>query len=222
MTVEVISTVVSAACNYNLVDLDTVKDELEIDASDSSRDTTIQRYIGQVSTSIRSYCDRLFQVETISDTIHIELDPYPYAVPGGVSVLQLSRWPVTRLASVTQATSISSTRTLTSGTDFRLNANYGQLIRLSTFTGVMVAWEALPVTVEYDAGFVDIPDDVVVAALRWIVLRWSERTRDPMLKAEQTPLGGTKSFWVGGPPMSGGIPQEIAALLDSYRPPVAV
>jgi hypothetical protein len=93
------------------------------------------------------------------------------------------------------------------------------LLRLCA--GSMTTWAAQPVTVEYDAGFVDIPSDVVVAALRWIVLRWSERSRDPMLKAEQTPLGGTKSFWVGGPPMSGGVPQEIASLLDSYRQPVA-
>ncbi len=222
MTVETISTVVSGVSSYNLVDLSVVKDELEIDASDSSRDAIIERYIGQVSRSIISYCDRVFHVETISDLIHIEQDAYPYMLPAGIAMLQLSRWPVTRLASVTQATSIDSTKTLTEGTDFRINKDYGQLIRLNAFTGIMTAWEALPLTVEYDAGFVDIPDDVIVAALRWIVLRWSERSRDPMLKAEQTPLGGTKSFWVGGPPMSGGLPMEIAALLDSYRQPVAV
>lgn len=219
MTVTIVSAVQSAATDDSLVELDEIKSELKIDANDTSNDVWLERAIGQVSRSICSYCNRKFHVETMLDVFYVQQDPYPYQLPGGVLALQLARWPVKNLLGVTQRLSAATTHTLTEGTDFALDGGVGQLLRLDTNAG-MTRWEALPVSVNYAAGFDNIPDDVVVAALRWMVWRWSERTRDPTLKATQQPDYGTKSYWVGGPPMSGGVPQEIAALLDNYRVPV--
>jgi hypothetical protein len=221
MTVEVISTVVSGVSSYDLVDLSTVKDELEIDASDSSRDTIIQRYIGQVSTSIRSRIATGCSTSRRSATKFISSRTLPVHGAGRGPVLQLSRWPVTRLASVTLASRTAARRRSPTGTDFKINKDLRPAAPAEC-DGIMVTWAALSRSRSNTTRASSISlSDVVVAALRWIVLRWSERSRDPMLKAEQTPLGGTKSFWVGGPPMSGGVPQEIASLLDSYRQPVA-
>jgi hypothetical protein len=62
---------------------------------------------------------------------------------------------------------------------------------------------------------------VVEAALRWLSMRWSARGRDPMLKSRTQPGIGEEVFWVGGPPMSGAVPEEIAGRLDgTYRVPV--
>jgi hypothetical protein len=220
MTMIVVPSVISGATDDNLIDLDEIKSELKIDPDDTSNDVWLERTIGQVSRSISSYCNRRFHVERMQDAFYIQQDPYPYQVPGGVGVLQLSRWPVKTLESVTQRFSADSTNALTNGTDFALDGENGELLRLDSGTGINIRWEALPTTVLYSAGYDDIPDDVVVAALRWMVWRWSERTRDPTLKATQQPDYGTKSYWVGGPPMSGGVPQEIASLLNNYRSPV--
>ena len=96
----------------------------------------------------------------------------------------------------------------------------GLLDRLNPFVGVDFAWEALPVTVQYDAGYPDIPDDVVGATLRLITQRFFSRGRDPYLKQETSPAVGEKIYWVGGPPKSGSLPEEIAGLIDPYRVPV--
>ena len=219
MTVQTISTVVGGAGEGLLVDLEEIKTELKIDPADTSNDDWLNRAIGQVSRSIASYCNRRFEQETLTDVIYIQADPYPYTNPFGVVALQLARWPVASITSVIQKTSATTTNELTEGTDFVLNPDIGHLLRLDK-TGAQRTWETYPTTVTYLAGFEEIPDDVAVAALRWLVWRWSERTRDPTIKATQQPDYGTKSYWVGGPPMSGGVPQEIAALLDNYRVPV--
>jgi hypothetical protein len=221
MTVQIVTTVLTAAPDTSLVELDEIKAELKIDPDDTSNDDWLDRARGQVSKSISSFCNRSFMSERVQDVIYIQQDPYPYQIPGGVSALQLTRWPVKTLESVKQTTTLNTTNTLTAGTDFVLDSTNGQLLRLSP-SGVAIRWEALPTTAIYTAGYDEVPDDVVVAALRWLVWRWSERQRDPTLKATQQPDYGTKSYWVGGPPMSGGVPQEIASLLDNYRVPLAL
>ena len=219
MSVRYATQVTSPANDLSLVELDDIKTELKIDPADTSNDDWLTRAIGQVSRSISQYCNRRFQRETLNETLFIDHDTYPYQVPGGIWVLQLSRWPVITLQSITQRFSATTTQALTENKDFQQNADSGELYRLDV-NGLLCKWEALPTTVIYEAGFDEIPDDVVVAALRWLVWRWNERTRDPTLRATQQPDLGTRSYWVGGPPMSGGVPQEIAALLDNYRVPV--
>src|SRR5918912_3208358 len=113
MTVTTIPTVTSGAPSLDLVELEEIKAELKIDPEDTSNDDWLDRAIGQVSRSISSYCNRRFQVESISDLIYIQQDPYPYQTPGGVFALQLSRWPVKDVESVKQTLSASSTKTLT-------------------------------------------------------------------------------------------------------------
>lgn len=219
MTVQTVTTIDTPANDLSLVTLEDIKAELKINDADTSNDDWLNRSIGQVSTSISSYCNRRFQRETLTDTIFIQQDPYPYQTPGGIVILQLSRWPVISLDSVKQRLSSATLLTLTADTDFKLDAANGAVIRLDP-NGLAIRWESLPTSVQYAAGFDEIPDDVAIAALRWLVWRWNERTRDPTLKATQQPDLGTRSYWVGGPPMSGGVPQEIAALLDHYRVPV--
>lgn len=218
MTVQFVTTVDSAAPDLSLVSRDDFKAEIKLDLRDTSNDAWIDRAIGQVSRSISSYCNRVFPREKLTDTIFIQQDPYPYQTPGGLDVLQLSRWPVIALDSVKQRLSAATLQTLTAGTDFVLNAGSGELIRLEP-NGLASRWEALPTSVQYDAGFDAIPDDVAVAALRWLVWRWNERTRDPALKATQQPDLGTRSYYNGARNI-GGLPDEIATLLDSYRVPV--
>lgn len=153
MGFSVVTTALSAAENYDLTDLATGKDDLGISAGNTSDDTWLQRAISQVSRAIATYTKRVLVPEVVRDVFDIEQDPYPYQTPGGVSALVLTRWPVIVVQSVVQTTSFGTTQELVEGTDFRTNPATGELIRLNRLTGVATAWEAVPVTVVYMAGF---------------------------------------------------------------------
>jgi hypothetical protein len=122
--------------------------------------------------------------------------------------------------SVVQTIAAGVGQLLTYGTDFTVDADRGWLIRLDTFTGIAVKWEALPTTVIYQAGFPTIPYDLVEATLRYVTLRYSARGRDPMLRAQDTQGLGRQEWWVGGPPKSGNVPEELVGVIDRYRVPV--
>lgn len=100
MAVETISTVLIAATAdapvgaYDLTDLATVHDELNIPITDTSNDGFLQRAITQASSVIANFCNRVFPIESVQDQIFIQQDAYPYQTPGGVYPLQLSRWPL--------------------------------------------------------------------------------------------------------------------------------
>jgi len=109
---------------------------------------------------------------------------------------------------------------LVQNTDFVVNPAFGQLIRLDQFQAYPTLWTPVATTVVYSGGYSSIPDDVQGAAMRWITQRFSDRGRNPNLRAKEEPGVGREEYWVGGPPMSGGVPAEIAEPLDSYRTPV--
>src|SRR4051812_39928519 len=122
MQAEFISTVTTAAASYDLVTLDVVKDELGI--SDNSKNTTLQRYITAASAMVAQYCNRVFPVETLTDEIWAARDPWPRIINGGLPSLQLSRWPLVSVTSVTE-----NGVALVQDTDFAVAAAAGQLIR---------------------------------------------------------------------------------------------
>lgn len=124
---------------------------------------------------------------------------------------------------VIQTLSVGDTQTLVYDTDFDIDPNRGWLIRLNAFTGVSETWEAEPVTVQYQAGYAQIPDDLVDACLRLVTARFRARGRDPMLLEQTQPNIGTSRYWVGASPgQIGVLPPEIEALVRPYRVPVAI
>jgi hypothetical protein len=210
--------VVIAASSYDLVNLDIAKDELKIDAIDTTNDAWLSRAITQVSRLVQSYVKRPFAVETLRETLDIQQDPYPYQTPGGVAPLQLARWPLKFVGDVNQTIASDTTQTLQANKDYAVDFELGQLIRLNPFTGVATTWEALPVSVLYDAGYDEIPADVIDATLRLVVNRWHSRGRDPLLLENVQPGVGTQRWWVGGPKGGGTLPAEVQGMLDIYRP----
>ena len=55
-----ILTVIDPASSYDLVDLDTVKDELGIDPADTSKDARLQRWISATSQRFSNVCGVVF------------------------------------------------------------------------------------------------------------------------------------------------------------------
>ena len=75
---------------YDLVALADMKDELNIPAIDTSKDTWLARAITQASIQIANECNRVFAIEGLQDQIFVEHDR--------PDKLQLSRWPIVNLA----------------------------------------------------------------------------------------------------------------------------
>ena len=129
--------------------------------------------------------------------------------------------PVTFGLAVAQTLALGTLQALVLGTDYAIDPDRGQLSRLNPFTGVTVPWEALPTSVSYYAGYTSVPPDVEMACLRLVTMRYWEHGRDPSLREREQPTRGREVFWIGGPPKSGSLPEEVAGLLDKYRVPVA-
>lgn len=123
---------------------------------------------------------------------------------------------------VVQTLTIGQTQTLVYGTDFTIDPALGSLIRLDKFTGVGVKWEAIPTTVQYQAGYSTIPPDLIDACLRLVTSRFTARGRDPTLVQRDQPQLGTTRYWVGtAPGQTGAFAPEILGLIEPYRVPVS-
>lgn len=213
MSVEIISTVITAAKTYDLADLSTVKSDLAITGNDEN--AYLKRLISRASAAAKNYCNRVFQVETVQDQIWPQRDLYPGVVIGGLRPLQLSRFPIADkgIVSVTE-----NGTALVEGTDFIADYAVGQLTRLSV-NGFPRRWHPRAIVVQYNAGFATIPDDVVEAVTLMIKDRRAARTRDSHLRAETVP-GVNESQWWITTGSDGAMNPEAAGLLDNYRVPV--
>ena len=152
MITDTVTTVLAAAASYNLTSLANARDELSIKAIDTTNDAYLTRAITQISKTIMNDTNRTFAPEYIQDIITIERSRTE--VPTGLWQVQLSRFPLVMIASLTQLSSnLGTTVTLVEGTDFRADYDSGELIRLDSSTGLPKAWEAMPITIKYIAGY---------------------------------------------------------------------
>lgn len=289
------TTVTVPAKSYALTDLATVSAELNIKPTDTANNTFLSGAITQVSTAAANYCNRVFPVEGLTDSYFLNWATSSARAGTGFITLQLSRWPVIAMISVTQTVN-GSPVALVENTDYVVDYSNGQITRLSSQNGQPTNWEPYPVTVSYAAGYgaavqqtaavpatpfainvtnsgtfaVDlgvsyvssgqaltpvasapaqgqymvaaglytfnaadttqqvkisyaytvIPDDLAMAALRLITMRFHQRSRDPMLMSQSQPNLGDQRWWVGSQPgQNGAFPPEVAALLDNYGVP---
>jgi hypothetical protein len=228
MPVRIISTVLTAASSYDLTTLENIKDDLAIPGTDVSSDATLARFITEQSALVAQYCNRVFPVETVQDVIYPNRDPYPYQVTGILSELQLSRWPIVAVTSVTDTVAVGIVNTLVAGTDFVVDEPHGWLTKIDPNTGYPTGWSPDQYTVQYQAGYFEAgsgipPADLEMAVLRLVTARFKARGRDPFLKSQGEPNIGTEQYWVGAMPgQTGAFPPDIAAALEKYRVPLAM
>lgn len=227
MSVRIVSSVVTPASNYDLTTLANIKDDLAIPTTDTSSDATLVRFITEQSALVAQYCNRVFPIETVQDVIYPDRDPYPYQVTGMMSELQLSRWPVVSVTSVTDQVFVGVDNTLIEGSDFIVDLERGWLTKLDPNTGYPTGWSPDQYTVQYEAGYftpgtINPPADLEMAALRLITARFKARGRDPFLRSQGEPGVGQEQYWIGAlPGQTGPFPPDIAAVLEKYRVPLA-
>jgi hypothetical protein len=201
-----ITTVTTPATSFDLTNLATIKDELQI--KDVRSDAFLTRQISWASTHAANYCNRVFVSETVKDEF------WPARDAANVEPLQLTRFPVVSVSAVTE-----DGVALVDGTDYRLDKDRAQLFRLDD-EPYPTFWPSWPIVVTYVTGYATIPADVVDAVIRLVKMRWFARTRDPMLRHEAVTGIRDVDYWVATGEDAGSMPPDVADLLDTYRAPV--
>jgi hypothetical protein len=192
-------TVTTPASSQDLASVAAVKTELQITAS--TDDIWLQDKVTEASQVIAAYCGRSFGLETVTQIFR--LDDQPQA-------LQLARYPVTAITSVTEDADL-----LTSDL-YEAQPNSGLLRRLSSDRSI--GWTANKVTVVYQAGYAlpaSAPAALRDACLMMVKARIAARTRDPLIKSEEAPDIYRFEYWVGGVTDDGSI-YDLKAKLERF------
>lgn len=205
-------TLVQAATSTDLVTLDIVKDELNI--TNNKSDAKLKRYIAEASQAAQNFINCILAVETLLDEFWPTRDPYPAVIPGGEDPLQLSKYPVVSVASVTENGDL-----LTVDSDYLVDIAKGQLIRLDS-NGYPKKWPAYPIAVQYAAGYAPIPADVAGKIVRMVTGRYYSAGRDPSMMSENIPGVREYRVWVPTGADAGNLPPDVMDVLNNYRPPV--
>jgi hypothetical protein len=210
-----VSTIVSAAKSHDLTTLATVKEELGLTTPDASRDRVLARYIAAGSTAIANYCNRVFAVETVQDQFYPRRDPPMRIATGGVDPIQLTRWPLVSISSLTE-----NGRSLTENADYIANCDLAQLTRYDV-NNYPIPWDEWQIVVQYKAGYESIPADLEDACINYVKFRHFSRTRDPGVKEENVQgVYSAQYLWGTGPGGPGDLPAQVADAVERYRVPV--
>jgi hypothetical protein len=153
VSTETITTVLVAATAPDLTNLATAKDELQLQVSNTAHDAFLGRVITRISVAIANYCNRVLVPEQVQDVVDVARPGYPWHPPHGFPQIQLSRWPVLGIVSVSQQLDAATTLTLVQDTDYRLDTFTGRLERIDSGTCSAIAWESRLTTVRYTAGY---------------------------------------------------------------------
>lgn len=192
-----------------LATVDQLKAELSI--SGSSQDDRLSLLLAAASSAIEGYCGRTFARATLTEQIS----------PRGRQTLNLSRYPIANIASVTMGTSTI--------TDYQRDDEAGQLWREGGWT-----WAALTlpditqdpdpnmaarnVSVTYTGGYIlpgnpgaDLPAALQYASLRVAAQMYS---RPAGYKSERTPGGYSYDIQDQA---DGGYLADVLSLIEPYR-----
>lgn len=204
-----IVSVLEPATSLLLADLETAKDELGIAPEDTSQDARISRYLAQASSQIHRYCDRIFPMQVYRNVFHRDWWRTNLCGP-----LIAAAWPIVEVIGVSADGSVVD--------EYLVQADAGLVYR-SGYSGFTAADTVL----DYRAGYAQIPADIEAAAIR--LVRWNQGVRgwdvdsprDPMLRSREGSTYG-RIEWFGNytPGLEGGLPQEVAQMLDHYCRPV--
>ena len=205
-----ITTVTTAASSYDLTTLEAVKAELGL--TDAKNDAVLKRYIAGASAAAAQYCGRVFPLEAVEDQIWPARAGSPLS--SAFEKLQLSRWPVTEILSLTDDGVAKD-----EDADFVVDRASGLLTRLDG-SGRQCRWGSAPKVVSYKAGYGTIPADLEDAVIRMVKGRWLARGRDPNLKSQDIPGVLSQTWWIATGSESGNMSPDIADLLDNYRVPI--
>jgi hypothetical protein len=148
----VITTLLAGAASHDLTDLETVRTELSIGMNSWNDNDWLAKAITQTSKGIMNATSRVFAPEHVQNQFYMKGSRSQF--PAGPDMIQLKRFPVIAVTSVTQLQAdLATTVTLVEDADFRVQRATGELLRINSSTGMDRAWETLSLTVKYSAGY---------------------------------------------------------------------
>jgi hypothetical protein len=175
--------------------LTTAEAKAALGITDSLRDDDIDRAVARISAAIYRACnlrtDGVTPPTLLSEALK-ESFRLDWSWTRGP--LQLSRRRVTELV-------ISEAGGAIDPATYDLDRAAAQLWRLDG-SGAVNYWTAGPVVVEYTAGFIEVPDDLKLAAETWLRTLWRDSydepstISDPMIKVEEIPGVRRIERWV--------------------------
>jgi Phage gp6-like head-tail connector protein len=175
-----ISRLITPAASLALITLDQAKAALGIDPADTSQDAALTQQIDQVSRAIDNYCDRIFVRQGYTDQYR-----YVYNWLASGEPLLTRQLPIAADVAGAAVVTISEDGVAVDLASFEADLERGALYRLDGTAPS--SWTGTSIVVDYDAGFVPIPEDVQSAALEWLTARWKAQGRDPALRSETIP-----------------------------------
>lgn len=199
-------TVITPAASRRLTTVPAVREELGFEAGIPT-DDVILGLIDAATSTIESFCNRVFARETVLETLRPERQ---------LRRMVLERFPVTTVASI-----VENDETLAPA-DYELNPSYGIVLRLHGDR--LDSWCTGKILITYTAGWLvpdqvstDLPKDIERAALRLVGAYWSTRSRaDSLVKREDVQGIGSVEYWMPG--QRNALPDpEAEQLLSPYR-----
>lgn len=204
-------TVLEPARSHDLTVLATLKAELNIKASDRSKDARLIGLIKQATGRINKECGRPFGSERVSQTFWL-------ADSECASVLVLQRRPV--VGSVESVTEGDSATALESQYYELRSPEHGFLARATSSSNSWPSssWQSGKVVVVYTGGYDllgALPEDLERACLDLAVHYYHSGGRDPMVTSVDIADVGSRSY--AQPSDGEQLPQSVKGLLRPYR-----
>jgi hypothetical protein len=201
--------IITPAADRNLLSPEEMRVAAGLPSGDTSQDVQLLALNSRISSVVARACmvvsggatPLTMRSEVVSDTFR--------AGSGQVfkQTLPLSRLPIVSVQSVTLDNAALPS------TDYEVDLANGTIIRLSG--DVQIPWKYQKVVVLYTAGWVDVPDDLKLAASRLASEFYTLGKRDPNLKREKIDGIGEVEYWVS-PSNDPLINDEVKALLAPY------
>ena len=177
-----------------------------VDVTDNSKDAELLTLEARVAAMITAACG-VVPGGTATPTLRLETLTETLRLSGCArSELILSRMPIVSVTSLTEI----DTALEVDGTDFEIEKNTGVLRRLSS--DVVSTWSVGKIVIVYTAGWTTVPDDLKLAAVKFMQAEWQQGSRDPLLMSKR--IDGVSEYqWKVDMDKDSVIPLEVMDIL---------
>jgi hypothetical protein len=207
-----ILTVTAPAGDSALTTLARVKLELGISGTDADRDSLLEAKIDEASSDIEAALGFRVPKETVQETFWHEW------LGDQAEYLLLNRTPVAQITSIT----VDDVALI--ATDYRLDAETGQIYKLDKSGFPCVWYFCKSIVVVYSGGYIvpsetgrNLPPAIEGATIDLLSSFWLSRGRDPLIKSEEVPGVVRWDYWVGAVGEDGELPPSVVSKLARFR-----
>lgn len=211
-----IMTVTTAATDRRLLTIEEMRAAVGI--ADASSDAELSALGLRIADSMAMAC-RIRRGGVVPPTFRVETLSERFESTDRAGQLMLSRRPVVAVTSVLEV----ATDPVLDAALYYLDPAAGMVFRLDESGRRSWWWYGWsnygdPITVVYSAGWAEVPEDLKLAAEKYLRSEWSTSgpkgsDRDPNLKRLDIPGVAEREWWVD-PKTDTGVPAEVMDILD--------